>query len=94
MIYPVVVGRSVHLHEAIVLLVLVMLSEFGFIWVILAPPVAAAARHAFPPGSTMAPARSSPVSGSRHTLQAGTSTFSASAPGHPMIPISWRAAQT
>lgn len=47
MIYPVVVGRSVHLHEAIVLLVLVMLSEFGFIWVILAPPVAAAARDAF-----------------------------------------------
>ena len=47
MVYPVVVGRSVHLHEAIVLLALVMLSEFGFIWVILAPPVAAAARDAF-----------------------------------------------
>jgi predicted PurR-regulated permease PerM len=47
LIYPIVVGRSVHLHEAIVLLVLVMLSEFGFIWVILAPPVAAAARDMF-----------------------------------------------
>jgi predicted PurR-regulated permease PerM len=45
--YPIVVGRSVHLHEAIVLLVLVILSEFGFIWVILAPPVAAAARDLF-----------------------------------------------
>ena len=47
MIYPVVVGRSVHLHEAIVLIVLVVLSEFGLIWVILAPPVAAVARDLF-----------------------------------------------
>ena len=47
LVYPIVVGRSVHLHEALVLLVLVMLSEFGFIWVILAPPVAAAARDLF-----------------------------------------------
>jgi predicted PurR-regulated permease PerM len=47
MIYPVVVGRSVHLHEAVVLIVLVVLSEFGLIWVILAPPVAAAARDLF-----------------------------------------------
>jgi predicted PurR-regulated permease PerM len=46
-IYPVVVGRSVHLHEAIVLIVLVVLSEFGLIWVILAPPVAAVARDLF-----------------------------------------------
>jgi predicted PurR-regulated permease PerM len=47
LIYPIVVGKSVHLHEAIVLIVLVVLSEFGFIWVILAPPVAAAARDLF-----------------------------------------------
>ena len=47
MIYPVVVGRSVHLHEAIVLIVLVVLSEFGLIWVILAPPIAAVARDLF-----------------------------------------------
>jgi predicted PurR-regulated permease PerM len=47
LIYPIVVGRSVHLHEAIVLIVLVVLSEFGLIWVILAPPVAAATRDLF-----------------------------------------------
>ena len=47
LIYPVVVGRSIHMHEAIVLLVLVVLSEFGFIWVILAPPIAAVARDIF-----------------------------------------------
>jgi predicted PurR-regulated permease PerM len=47
LVYPIVVGKSVHLHEAIVLIVLVVLSEFGFIWVILAPPVAAVARDLF-----------------------------------------------
>jgi hypothetical protein len=35
------------MHEAIVLIVLVVLSEFGFIWVILAPPIAAVARDLF-----------------------------------------------
>jgi predicted PurR-regulated permease PerM len=47
LIYPIVVGRSVHLNAAIILLVLVVLSEFGIFWVILAPPVAAAARDLF-----------------------------------------------
>jgi predicted PurR-regulated permease PerM len=47
LIYPIVVGRSIHMHEAIVLIVLVVLSEFGFIWVILAPPIAAVARDLF-----------------------------------------------
>jgi hypothetical protein len=47
LIYPIVVGRSIRMHEAIVLIVLVVLSEFGFIWVILAPPVAAVIRDMF-----------------------------------------------
>ena len=52
-------------------------------------PAADAARQALPPGSTRAPERSSIASGSRCRLDAGTSTFSASAPGHPpMIPTS------
>lgn len=47
LIYPIVVGRSVHLHQAVVLLALVALSEFGFVWVILAPSIAAAVRDLF-----------------------------------------------
>jgi predicted PurR-regulated permease PerM len=47
LVYPIIVGRSVHLHAAIILILLVVLSEFGIIWVILAPPVAAAARDLF-----------------------------------------------
>jgi predicted PurR-regulated permease PerM len=47
LVYPIIVGRSVHLHAAIILILLVVLSEFGIVWVILAPPVAAAARDLF-----------------------------------------------
>jgi predicted PurR-regulated permease PerM len=47
LVYPIIVGRSIHMHEAIVLIVLVVLSEFGFIWVVLAPPIAAVARDLF-----------------------------------------------
>jgi predicted PurR-regulated permease PerM len=45
--YPVIVGKSVRMHETVVLVVLIVLSEFGLIWVILAPPVAGAARDLF-----------------------------------------------
>jgi len=47
LVYPIIVGRSVRLHAAIILILLVVLSEFGIIWVILAPPVAAATRDLF-----------------------------------------------
>ena len=56
-------------------------------------PAAEAARQALPPGSTIAPARSSTASGSRCRLDAGTMTCSASAPGQPMMPISCLSAQ-
>ncbi|HWQ14200.1 MAG TPA: AI-2E family transporter, partial [Roseiflexaceae bacterium] len=41
---PIVVGRSIHMHEAVLMAVLIMLSQFGFVWIILAAPVAGAAR--------------------------------------------------
>ena len=52
-------------------------------------------RSALPPGSTIAPAVSSTLSGNASSAVAGTASCSASAPGKPpRMPISTRFSQT
>jgi membrane protein DedA with SNARE-associated domain len=41
------VGESVNIHPAILMLLLVMLSQFGIIWIIVSAPLAAIIRDIF-----------------------------------------------
>jgi predicted PurR-regulated permease PerM len=44
---PRVVGESVDIHPAILMVLLIALSQFGFIWIVLAAPLAAITRDIF-----------------------------------------------
>jgi predicted PurR-regulated permease PerM len=44
---PRVQRRSIDLHPAILVVILVLLSQFGWLWVLLAAPLAIAARDVF-----------------------------------------------
>jgi predicted PurR-regulated permease PerM len=46
-IQPMIERRSVDIHPAVLVVVLVALSQFGFIWVLLGAPIAVAARDLF-----------------------------------------------